>query len=644
MFNPAGAVNPSFAQQNNFCPNDSSRRQLRHAGHKMALNLTVEKITERIRRRSDPTRRAYLAQVAHDAGRDRSTDRMGCANIAHAVAGIPVDDRFRIITERQPNIAIVTAYNDMLSAHSPYQGYPSLIKDEARRLGATAQVAGGVPAMCDGVTQGTTGMELSLFSRDVIAMGTAVALSHDMFDAALMLGVCDKIVPGLLIGALQFGHLPTVFVPAGPMPSGLPNKEKASVREQAAQGLVGRAGLLDAELKSYHAPGTCTFYGTANSNQMLLEAMGLHVPGTAFIQPGDHLREALTREAVRTVLGRQSAASGRYMCPPIGHVVDERVIVNAMAALLATGGSTNHLIHWVAVAQSAGIVIDWNDFSDLSDVVPTLAHVYPNGSADVNQFQDAGGPGYIIRELLDAGLMHEDVLTVRSGGLREFTCKPAASAGTALSWAAVGASGDESILRTSAAPFSPSGGLKLLQGNLGRSVIKVSAVPDDRHIIEAPARVFDSQEGLHAAFKAGELDRDVICVVRWQGPQANGMPELHKLTPPLAVLQGKGYRVALVTDGRMSGASGKVPAAIHVSPEAAAGGPLARVRDGDVIRLDAPAGTLQVLISDAEWQARPVDSMPDDLHAANGVGMGRALFAGMRRRALEAEKGALSWT
>ncbi|AYQ28800.1 MULTISPECIES: phosphogluconate dehydratase [unclassified Polaromonas] len=604
----------------------------------MALHSKVSDITARITERSRPSRDAYLAHLRAASTREPGLDRMGCANVAHAFAGMPLDDRFKVVTERKPNIGIVTAYNDMLSAHTPLQAYPAFIKDEARKLGATAQVAGGVPAMCDGVTQGTSGMELSLFSRDVIAMSTAVALSHDMFDAALMLGVCDKIVPGLLIGALQFGHLPTVFVPAGPMPSGIPNKEKALVREQAAQGLVGRDALLESEFKSYHSPGTCTFYGTANSNQLLLEAMGLHVPGTAFVNPGNALREELTREAARTVLGIIKAR--RFA--PIGQIVDERAIVNAMVALLATGGSTNHLIHWVAVAHSAGIVIDWNDFSDLSDVVPTLAHVYPNGSADVNQFQAAGGPGFIIRELLDAGFMHEDVLTVRAGGIREYTREPAL-AGTALAWHDVGASKDEAIVRTPAKPFSATGGLKLLQGNLGRSVIKVSAVPDDRHVIEAPARVFDSQEALHIAFNAGELHRDVVCVVRWQGPQANGMPELHKLTPPLAVLQGKGFKVALVTDGRMSGASGKVPAAIHVSPEAAAGGALAKVRDGDVIRVDAVTGELKVLVADAEWAARPVDAMPADLRAANGIGMGRELFAGMRRHALTAEEGALSW-
>ena len=604
----------------------------------MALHSAVSDITARIRERSRPTRSAYLAQLQADSSRKPSMDRMGCANIAHAVAGMPLDDRFKIVTERRPNIGIVTAYNDMLSAHTPLLGYPALIKDEARRHGATAQVAGGVPAMCDGVTQGTSGMELSLFSRDVIAMGTAVALSHDMFDAALLLGVCDKIVPGLLIGALQFGHLPMLFVPAGPMPSGLPNKEKARIREQAAQGLVGRDALLEGELKSYHSPGTCTFYGTANSNQMLMEAMGLHVPGTAFVQPGELLRDELTREATRTVLGIIKAK--RFA--PIGHVVDERAIVNAMVALLATGGSTNHLIHWVAVAQSAGIVIDWNDFSALSDVVPLLTHVYPNGSADVNGFQDAGGPGLVIRELLDAGFMHEDVLTVREGGIREYARIPVMD-GAGLVWQDVGDSKDESIIRPADRPFSTTGGLKLLTGNLGRSVIKVSAVPDDRHVIEAPARVFDSQEALLQAFGAGELERDVVCVVRWQGPQANGMPELHKLTPPLAVLQGKGFKVALVTDGRMSGASGKVPAAIHVSPEAAAGGPLAKVMDGDVIRVDALSGELRVLVPDIAWAARPVSVMPGELRQRNGVGMGRGLFANMRARALTAEEGAMSW-
>ena len=604
-----------------------------------ALHPAVVAVTRRIIERSASTRSAYLSQLEAAAQRKPGTERMGCANVAHAFAALPGADKFKVVAEKAPNIGIITAYNDLLSAHQPLQHYPDLIKAEARKHGATAQVAGGVPAMCDGVTQGFEGMELSLFSRDTIAMATSVGLSHDVFDCALMLGVCDKIVPGLLIGALHFGHLPTVFVPAGPMTSGLSNNDKSKVREKAALGLVGREELLAAESAAYHGPGTCTFYGTANSNQMLLEAMGLHVPGTAFINPGNSVREELTREAARTVLGITKAK--RFA--PIGKVVDERCIVNAMVALLATGGSTNHLIHWVAVARAAGIVIDWNDFSALSDVVPLLSRVYPNGSADVNQFQDAGGPGFVIRELLDAGFMHADVLTVRSGGLREYCGIPAAQADGSLQWADAGASKDEAVVRPASAPFSASGGLKLLQGNLGRSVIKISAVPDDRHVIEAPCRVFDSQDALHVAFKAGELDRDVICVVRWQGPQANGMPELHKLTPPLAVLQGKGFRVALVTDGRMSGASGKVPAAIHVSPEAAAGGDLAKVRDGDVMRLDATTETLQVLVDAAEWSARPLATMPEVLRTANGVGMGRELFANMRRNALAAEQGACTW-
>ena len=619
-----------------------------------SLHSVVLAVTNRIRARSAVSRSAYLALVEVASQRKPGAERMGCANVAHAFAAMPDGDKarvtgidkFRVVAEKGPNIGIITAYNDMLSAHAPLQHYPDLIKLEARRLGATAQVAGGVPAMCDGVTQGTAGMELSLFSRDTIAMATAISLSHDVYEGALMLGVCDKIVPGLLIGALHFGHLPTVFVPAGPMTSGLSNNEKAKVREKAAQGLVGRAELLEAESAAYHGMGTCTFYGTANSNQMLLEAMGLHVPGTAFINPGADVRSELTREAVRTILGKQTggaAPSPDWKCPPIGVQVDERCIVNAMVALLATGGSTNHLIHWVAVARAAGITIDWNDFSDLSDVVPLLTRVYPNGSADVNQFQAAGGPGYVIRELLDAGFMHADVLTVRTGGLREYTAIPLARADGALQWADAGASKDETVVRPASSPFSQSGGLKLLLGNLGRSVIKVSAVPQDRHVIEAPCRVFDSQEALHHAFHADELNQDLICVVRWQGPQANGMPELHKLTPPLAVLQGKGFKVALVTDGRMSGASGRVPAAIHVSPEAASGGPLAKVRDGDRIRMDATAGTLQVLVDAAEWDARPVAVMPQGLCAANGIGMGRELFAGMRRNALTAEEGACSW-
>ena len=614
----------------------------------MTLNATVAQVTARIAQRSQVTRAAYLLQLEEAAARKPGADRLGCANVAHAFAAMPPTDKSRATglanipvvsaTTRGPNIGMVTAYNDMLSAHAPFQHYPDVVKDEARKWGATAQVAGGVPAMCDGVTQGTPGMELSLFSRDVIAMSTAVSLSHDVFDAALMLGVCDKIVPGLLIGALHFGHLPTVFVPAGPMSSGLSNNEKSKVREQAAQGLVGRAELLKAESAAYHGEGTCTFYGTANSNQMLLEAMGLHVPGTAFVNPGDGLRNELTRESVRTVLQLVKAKN----FTPIGKLVDERCIVNAMVALLATGGSTNHLIHWVAVARAAGLIIDWDDFSALSDVVPLLTRVYPNGSADVNQFQAAGGPGYVIRELLDAGFMHADVLTVRAGGIREFTCKPVGVNGQ-LVWEDIGASKDETVVRPASAPFSATGGLRLLQGNLGRSVIKVSAVPDECHVIEAPAQVFNSQEELLAEFQAGRMNKDVVCVVRWQGPQANGMPELHKLTPPLAVLQGQGLKVALVTDGRMSGASGKVPAAIHVSPEAASGGPLARVLDGDLIRMDAVTGSLQVLVDPETWHARIPATMPPELQAANSRGMGRELFTNLRKHALKAEEGASTW-
>ena len=600
----------------------------------MSLHPKIEAVTERIRRRSAPSRAAYLAGIEQALRSGPNRTPLSCANLAHVFAACGDTDKARLRADVTPNLGIITAYNDMLSAHQPYEHYPERIRALARQLGATAQVAGGVPAMCDGVTQGRGGMELSLFSRDVIAQATAVALSHDAFDAALYLGICDKIVPGLLIGALQFGHLPTVFVPAGPMTSGLSNSAKAKVREEAAQGLVGRDKLLDAEMHAYHSEGTCTFYGTANSNQMLLEAMGLHVPGTAFINPGNEMRAELTREAARTVLQKD--------CPLIGKLSDERVIVNAMVALLATGGSTNHLIHWVAVARAAGIVIDWDDFSALSSVVPLLARVYPNGSADVNQFQAAGGPGYVIRELLDGGFMHADVLAVRAGGIREFTRIPEEREGR-LQWLDSGVSGDDSVLRPHTAPFQATGGLMLLQGNLGRSVIKVSAVPEDRHIIEAPAKVFNSQAALQDAFQNGELDRDVVCVVRWQGPQANGMPELHKLTPPLAVLQNKGFRVALVTDGRMSGASGKVPAAIHVSPEALAGGPLAKVQDGDMIRLDAVAGTLDVLVPADQWQSRPNATPPASELKANGHGWGRELFAGFRRNALSAEEGACTW-
>ncbi|MFN3302092.1 MAG: phosphogluconate dehydratase [Roseateles sp.] len=608
------------------------------------MNSTLNEVTQRIRERSAKPRGDYLARIAQLSNRQRGFERMGCANVAHAVAALPANDKLRIVAEKAPHLGVVTAYNDMLSAHQPYEGYPALIRAEAARLGATVQVAGGVPAMCDGVTQGLPGMELSLFSRDTIAMSTAVALTHDVFDAALLLGICDKIVPGLLIGALHFGHLPCVFVPAGPMSSGISNSEKAKVRELYAQGKVGRDELLKSESAAYHGAGTCTFYGTANSNQMLLEAMGLHVPGSAFVHPHDDLRTALTREAVATALQISGRIAGQA-AKPIGHVVDERCIVNAMVALLATGGSTNHLIHWVAVARSAGILIDWTDFSDLSAVVPLLARVYPNGSADVNQFQAAGGPGFVIRELLDAGLMHEDVISVGGDGLRPYTFVPRAvgQGGEVVREALPAASGDDSVVRTAAAPFSATGGLKLLAGNLGRAVIKSSAVPEDRHTIEAPCRIFTTQESMLAAFKNGELEKDVVVVVRFQGPHANGMPELHKLTPPLAVLQGKGFRVALVTDGRMSGASGKVPAAIHVSPEALAGGPLAKLRDGDVVRVCAVNGVLTALVDEAEWAARGNATLDPAEADVNAHGLGRELFAGLRRNVLSAEEGAITW-
>ncbi|MFG6461176.1 phosphogluconate dehydratase [Roseateles sp. DXS20W] len=608
------------------------------------MNTTLNEVTARIRERSAKLRGDYLARIALLNNRQRGFERMGCANVAHAVAALPANDKLRIVAEKAPHLGVVTAYNDMLSAHQPYEDYPAQIRAEAHRLGATVQVAGGVPAMCDGVTQGLPGMELSLFSRDTIAMSTAIALTHDVFDAALLLGICDKIVPGLLIGALHFGHLPTVFVPAGPMGTGISNSDKAKVRELYAQGKVGRDELLKSESAAYHSAGTCTFYGTANSNQMLLEAMGLHVPGSAFVHPHDDLRTALTREAVATALNISGRVAGKA-AKPIGQVVDERCIVNAMVALLATGGSTNHLIHWVAVARAAGILINWTDFSDLSGVVPLLARVYPNGSADVNQFQAAGGPSFVIRELLDAGLMHEDVLSVGGDNLRPYTTVPRSvgQGGEVVREALPATPIDDSVVRTAAAPFSATGGLKLLDGNLGRAVIKSSAVPEDRHTIEAPCRIFTTQEAMLAAFKNGELEKDVVVVVRFQGPHANGMPELHKLTPPLAVLQGKGFRVALVTDGRMSGASGKVPAAIHVSPEALAGGPLAKLRDGDVVRVCAVNGVLAALVDEAEWAARENVALAPAEADVNAHGLGRELFAGLRRNVLSAEEGAVTW-
>ncbi|WP_036302305.1 phosphogluconate dehydratase [Methylotenera sp. L2L1] len=596
-------------------------------------------VTERIIEKSRPTRTAYLNRLDDIVNRPRGADRLGCANVAHAFAAMPANDKLRVVVEKAPNIGIVTAYNEMLSAHQPYVNYPDIIRDEAHKYGATVQVAGGVPAMCDGITQGEPGMELSLFSRDTIAMSTAVALSHDVFDAALLLGVCDKIVPGLLIGALQFGHLPCVFVPAGPMSTGIDNTTKSKVREQYAQGKVGREELLASESAAYHGAGTCTFYGTANSNQMLMEAMGLHVPGAAFVHPHEGLRELLTRESVRMVLNNVKAKN----FTPIGRLVDEHVIVNAMVALLATGGSTNHLIHWVAIARAAGIIIDWTDFYHLAKATPLLASVYPNGKADVNEFQSAGGPAFVIRELIDAGYMFPDVLTVAHGGLREYGKLPVKEENKVVWKDLPKESSDETIVRTAAFPFNESGGLRLLKGNLGRSVIKISAVPEDRHIIEAPAIVFDAQEELLAAFDRGELEKDFVAVVRFQGPKANGMPELHKLTPPMAVLQNKGFKVAIVTDGRMSGASGKIPAAIHLSPEASAGGPLAKVRDGDIIRLNATVGMVNVLVDEDEWAEREIAELPDSKRHSNAHGFGRELFGGMRRNVLSAEEGAVTW-
>ncbi|MBU4508207.1 MAG: phosphogluconate dehydratase, partial [Gammaproteobacteria bacterium] len=547
------------------------------------LHPAIERVTKRITERSADTRGAYLASMA--AQRKNGTQRggMGCANMAHTTAALPASDKLKIHAERAPHVGVITAYNDMLSAHQPYEHYPELIRGHARALGATAQVAGGVPAMCDGVTQGASGMELSLFSRDVIALATAVGLSHNVFDAALMLGICDKIVPGLFIGSVQFGHLSTVFVPAGPMTSGLSNDAKAKVRQQYAQGLVGRDALLESESLAYHSPGTCTFYGTANSNQMLMEIMGLHLPGASFVNPGTELRELLSKAALERALANTGKTGEPAIC--MADIVSEKTIVNGIIGLLATGGSTNHTIHLVAMARAAGVLIDWDDFAELSAVVPLLARVYPNGSADVNHFHAAGGMGFLMQELLTNGLLHGDVTTVMGQGLGAYTNEPCLQDGQ-LAWRPVPTvSGDTAVLRPVSEPFSADGGLRLLQGNLGRSVVKVSAVKPEHRVVRAQAVVVSDQQDLLALFNAGKINKDLIAVVRYQGPRANGMPELHKLTPPLAVLQDKGFKVALVTDGRMSGASGKVPAAIHVSPEAAAGGPLARVRDGDMVRV-----------------------------------------------------------
>jgi len=595
----------------------------------MTLDPRVEAVTARIVERSRPGRAAYLAMIAREreTGVDRSN--LGCGNLAHGFAAA-AEDKPAIRDGGAMNIGIVTAYNDMLSAHAPYYRYPEQMKLFAREVGATAQVAGGVPAMCDGVTQGQRGMELSLFSRDTIAMSTAIALSHGMFEGAALLGICDKIVPGLLIGALRFGHLPTVLVPAGPMPSGLANKEKQRVRQLYAEGKVGRAELLEAESASYHSAGTCTFYGTANSNQMMMEVMGLHVPGAAFVNPGTKLRQELTRAAVH----RLSAIGWNgpdYR--PLGRLVDERAIVNAIVGLLATGGSTNHAIHLPAIARAAGISIDWADIDDISHAVPLIAHIYPSGSADVNDFHAAGGMGFVIHTLLDAGLLH-DIPTIWSDSLRAHATTPRLVEDR-LAWEEEPLTRNDTILRPASVPFQPDGGLRLLQGNLGRAVIKTSSVAAERFTIEAPARVFSDQNDVIAAFKAGELERDVVVVVRFQGPRANGMPELHKLTPPLGVLQDRGFKVALVTDGRMSGASGKVPAAIHVHPEALCGGAIARIHDCDIVRVCAHTGELTLMVPETELAARPPAATP-----ADHTGTGRELFALMRLTADDAEHGA----
>ncbi|MBW8482286.1 phosphogluconate dehydratase [Actinomadura parmotrematis] len=591
----------------------------------------LARVTERIAARSAPRRAAYLRRIAGARTAGPARGGLGCANLAHGFAACGPLEKLQLRGDVTPNIAIVSAYNDMLSAHQPLKDYPDRLKAAIAAAGGTAQFAGGVPAMCDGITQGRAGMELSLFSRDVVAMATAVALSHDMFDGALLLGVCDKIVPGLVIGALAFGHLPAILVPAGPMASGLPNGEKARVRKRFAAGEIGRAELLEAEAASYHSPGTCTFYGTANSNQLLMEVMGLHLPGASFVPPGTPLRDALTDAAGRRVL-EITDLGGAYT--PVGELLDERAFANAVVALLATGGSTNHTLHLVAMAEAAGLELTWDDFDELSRATPLLTRLYPNGSADVNHFHAAGGTAFLIGELIDAGLLHADARTVGGATLADYRAAPSLDGGDLVWRPALAESGDRAVLRPVREPFDEHGGLHTVDGNLGRAVVKVSAVDPGHRLIEAPARVFDSQEALQEAFAAGELDRDVVAVVRFQGPRANGMPELHRLTPPLGVLQDRGHRVALVTDGRMSGASGAVPAAIHVSPEAAAGGPLARVRDGDVIRLDADKGLLEVLVPDLDARE------PDGGAPGDTFGTGRELFRAFRRVVGPAEQGA----
>ncbi len=600
------------------------------------MNPLIQEVTDRIIERSKATRAAYLEKIAKAGEQGPHRGVLSCGNLAHGFAACNPDDKAALRSMTKANVAIVSAYNDMLSAHQPYEHYPAIIKQAVVEAGSVAQFACGVPAMCDGVTQGNPGMDLSLMSRDVIAMSAAVGLSHNMFDAALMLGICDKIVPGLLIGALSFGHLPTVFVPAGPMPSGLPNKEKARVRQAFAEGKVDREALLEAESASYHSAGTCTFYGTANSNQLVVEMMGLHLPGSSFVNPGTELRDALTNAAARQAT-RLTQLGENYT--PIGKMVDEKAVVNGLVGLLATGGSTNHTMHLVAVARAAGILINWDDFADISSAVPLLTRIYPNGSADINHFVAAGGMSLLFKQLLDAGLLHNDVTTICGQGLDKYTKEPRLVDGE-LTWVeGPQASLDKEVLASVEAPFKPNGGLSVLQGNLGRAVIKTSALRTESVTMTAPAVVFEDQFELDAAFKAGELNKDCIVVVRFQGPKAIGMPELHRLTPPLGVLQDKGYKVALVTDGRMSGASGKVPAAIHLTPEALDGGLIAKVRDGDMIELNTQTGAITLLVDEAELAARPLKAANI---AGHQVGMGRELFAGMRQHLTGAEQGACS--
>ena len=600
------------------------------------LHPRLVEVTARIEARSASSRSAYLAVLQAASGKGGAQrSGLGCANAAHAYAAMPAADKLMLRQERAPHLGLITAYNDMLSAHQPYEHYPESIRASARRAGATAQVAGGVPAMCDGITQGEDGMELSLFSRDVIALSSVVGLSHNVFDAALFLGVCDKIVPGLLMGALQFGHLPALFIPAGPMTSGLANEDKAKVRQQFAQGLVDRQALLDAEQAAYHGPGTCTFYGTANSNQMLMEVMGLHLPGAAFVNPGTELRSAMTRAAAQHAASI-TALGGDWR--PIGEIVDERAIVNAIVGLHATGGSTNHTIHLVAIARAAGILIDWDDFDSLARVTPMLARVYPNGQADVNDFHAAGGLAFIIRDLLEAGLLHRDVRTVAGCDLTAYARQPALIDGV-LDWRDPPAESlDHAVVRRASAPFAADGGMRLVSGNLGRAIVKISAVKPEHHAITAPAVVFSSQAEFLSRFQAGELDRDMVAVLRFQGPRANGMPELHKLTPSLGVLQDRGFKVALLTDGRMSGASGKVLAAIHVSPEALCGGPISQLRDGDMVRIDASAGVMAAEARTVLEARSPAVFDP----ASDQIGVGRELFAGFRALVGSAEEGALA--